>query len=69
MSRDQMRRIAAFLSEYTEADGCLPIPPNPVYIRDAIHVMVTQLGWTEAGIRRQALKDYNVMIPDDCFLT
>lgn len=63
------QRIAAFLSEYTErtADGG-PIPPDPVYIRDAISQLISGGWFTKEELKQEALEKYDVIIPDRMFL-
>lgn len=62
-------RLARFLSEYAKRasdDG--PIPPDPVYIRDAIGVLIDEGVFTRDELRRAALEQYDVIIPDSFFL-
>lgn len=70
MTGSYYQRIAAFLSEYTErkADGG-PIPPDPVYIVDAISLLISEGMFTKDELKLAALEKYDVIIPDRFFLT
>lgn len=61
-------RIASFLSEYCTTDaGCI-IPPDPVYIADAISLLISEGIFTESSMKMAALKMYDVVIPDRFFI-
>ena len=70
MTGSYYQRIAAFLSEYVEmtADGG-PIPPDPVYIVDAISLLISEGMFTKDELKLEALEKYDVIIPDRFFLT
>ena len=62
------QRIADFLSCYTEAEGCDPIPADPVYIRDAISLLISEGLFTREEILNEALEKFRVIIPDRMFI-
>lgn len=70
MTGSYYQRIAAFLSEYVErtADGG-PIPPDPVYIMDAISLLISEGAFTKYDMKLEALEKYDVIIPDRYFPT
>lgn len=61
-------RLAAFLSELAATKDGGPIPPDPTYIRDAINLLISEGYFTEADLKRQALRDYDVIIHDRFFI-
>ena len=69
MTGSYYQRIAAFLSCYTklQRDGG-PIPPDPVYIRDAISQLISGGWFTKEELKREALEKYDVIIPDRMFM-
>lgn len=69
MTGSYYERIAAFLSDYMEMNpGHDPIPPDPIYITDAISMMTSEYGFTKAELKREALEKYDVIIADRFFL-
>ena len=63
----QLKRIAAFLNQYVNCDGYPTLPENEVFVKDAISVLVEQNVMSVSEIRREALRDYDVIIPWDYF--
>lgn len=69
MTGSYYQRIAAFLSCYAELrQGGGPIPPNPLYIRDAISMLISEQGFTREQLQREALEKFDVIIPDRMFM-
>lgn len=70
MTGSYYQRIAAFLSCYTELrqDGG-PIPADPIYITDAISLLISEGMFTKDELKLAALEKYDVIIPDRFFLT
>lgn len=65
---EQLIRIATFLSQYVNrADGGTVLPPDPAFIKSAIKVLIDNKVMTAEQIRREALKEYLVIIPYDFF--
>lgn len=60
-------RLACFLSQFAELENGDPIPEDPLYIRDAINLLLTE-GIPKEKIRQEALIQYGVYIPDDYFM-
>ena len=69
MTGSYYQRIAAFLSCYTELrqDGG-PIPADPIYIVDAICLLMGEEGRTKGQLQREALERFDVIIADRFFL-
>lgn len=69
MTGSYYQRIAAFLSCYTELrqDGG-PIPADPIYIVDAISLLISEEGYTKEQLQREALERFDVVIADRFFL-
>lgn len=61
-------RIASFLSEYAELAAGGRIPPDPVHIADAINLLISTGFFTEDTMKAEALKEYDVVIPDRFFI-
>ena len=61
-------RVASFLSEYASTDAGCVIPPDLVYIADAISLLISEGIFTEATMKMAALKMYDVVIPDRFFI-
>lgn len=59
----QLKLIAAFLSQYLEANNGMLIPPDEAYIMDGISVLLEENIMTLDELRREALKDFNVIVP------
>ena len=69
MTGSYYERIAAFLSDYMEMNpGHDPIPPDPIYIVDAISLLISEEGYTKEQLQREALERFDVVIPDRYFL-
>lgn len=68
MTESNLQRIADFLSCYAEKEGCDPVPANPVYIRDAISLLISEGIFTAEELRREAVAEWNVIIPERFFL-
>lgn len=68
MTGSYYQRIAAFLSCYTklQRDGG-PIPADPIYITDAISLLISEEGYTKEQLQREALERFDVVIPDRYF--
>lgn len=62
---EQMKRIAAFLSQYVHCNGGL-LPEDDVdTLKDAIAMILKDEIMTVAEMRCEALADYGVIIPWD----
>ena len=59
----QLELIAQFLSQYLQVNDGLAFPAQEDYIRDGIRVMVEEKIMTIGELRREALAQYNVIIP------
>ena len=59
----QLELIAAFLSQYLQANDGMLIPPNEAYIRDGIAVLLEENIMTLYELRMEALRDFNVIVP------
>ena len=59
----QLKLIAAFLSQYLEANNGMLIPPDEAYIRDGIAVLLEENIMTLDELRMEALRDFNVIVP------
>lgn len=59
-------RLAAYLSQYMSANG-EDIPPKPAIITAAISKMIEFNYTTPDRMRREALEQFDVIIPDDYF--
>lgn len=64
---DQIERIAAFLRQYVEYDGGLLLPADREAIKDAVSLMIENKIMSVDEMRREALREYNVIIPWDLF--
>ena len=64
---EQMKRIAAFLSQYVECDGCDMPWESVKLLRDAIAIVINEGIMTISEMRFEALRDYKVIIPWDMF--
>lgn len=69
MNTDLYERIAEFLSDFMCMPGGLPIPPDPVYIRDSISVLISEGFYTADELKQEALERWSVIIPERFFLT
>lgn len=64
LTNDQDDRIAHFLSIYViDANTGGVLPAHPAYIKDAIGLILDKGVMTEKEMKREALKDWNVIIP------
>ena len=64
---EQMKRIAAFLSQYVHCDGG-DLPWDDVKVlRDAIAMILRDEVMTIGEMRFEALRDYKVIMPWDMF--
>lgn len=69
MIKGYYARIADFLSQYsTTAEGDR-IPPNPIYIRSAIEVLINERIFTKEELKQEAIRTHDVIIRDDLFPT
>lgn len=62
------KRLAAYLSQYVATEDGGELPPNPVYLRDAIHLLTYCGPFTKEQLRSEALEMYDVIIPEDYFM-
>ena len=67
MSFDQDNRIAHFLSRYVYTSNHNPIPAEPRYIKCAIRMLMEENIMTRNEIRKKALSDFEVIIPEEYF--
>ena len=64
MKNEQLQLVAAWISQYvTPTDGGLMIPADPRFLKDGIQLLIEGGVMTPEEIRREALKDYGVIIP------
>ena len=64
---EQLKRIAYFLSQYVHCNGG-PIPWDDVeVIKDAVSIVLEDEVMTVDEMRREALKEYDVIIPWNFF--
>ena len=59
----QLKLIAAFLSQYLEANNGMLIPPDEAYVKDGIAVLLEENIMTLDKLRMEALRDFNVIVP------
>ena len=58
--------IAEFICEHIRPINGALIPPNPRAIQSGLFMMLAA-GWTQEDIKREAIREYNVIIRDDLF--
>jgi len=64
---EQLKRIAYFLSQYVHCNGG-PLPWDDIeVIKDAVAIVLNDEVMTVDEMRREALKEYDVIIPWDFF--
>lgn len=62
------KRVAAYLSQYVAAEDGGELPPNPVYIRDAISLLISNGTLSKEQMQSEALEMFDVVIPDRFFM-
>ena len=68
MASEQVLRIAAYLSQYIVADNGFPVlPSKPDILKKAIKMVMDGYGMTEEDVKKEALSDFDVIIPYDWF--
>ena len=58
--------IAAFICDHIRPINGGLIPPNPRAIQSGLFMMLAA-GWTQEDVKREAIREYNVIIRDDLF--
>lgn len=63
---EQLQLIAAWLSQYvTPSSGGILVPAEADFIRDGIHLLIDNRVMTPEEIRKEALEEFQVIIPWD----
>ena len=60
--------VAAYLNRYRNDIG-FNVSPSPVWIREAISLLIYKGILTADEMKREALKDFDVVLADRLFLT
>lgn len=63
MSDDFRNKLAAFISEYIDTINGGKYTDDDV-IRQSIKILITENVFTVNGLRKQAIKDYQILIPE-----
>ena len=58
--------IAAFINDHVRPINGGMIPPDPRAIQGGLLALLA-CGWTKEGIKREAIREYSVIIRDDLF--
>lgn len=66
MSDEMLYRICNFLNQFVWVEGGL-LKPEPAHIRDAIKLLIAENVMSKDEMRKEALRDYLVIIPNDFF--
>lgn len=64
---EQNERICRFLSQYVEIQGGELLPSDEEYLKDGITPLSINSAMTKDEIRREALREYNVIVPEHLF--
>ncbi len=64
---ETLRRIAGFLAQYVHWHGSPPEPQIPVIVH-AIDLLISEEVMTAEEIRREALKEFAVIIPAELLI-
>ena len=64
MTNDYRNKIADFISEYIDTINGGKYTDDDV-IRQSIKILIAEKVFTVDGLRRQALKDYEIIIPEN----
>ena len=62
---DTLQRLAAFLSQYARSRDGGVIPPETAYVKAAIRLLIDEEVMTAEEIRREALKEFGVIVPSE----
>ena len=60
---DTLQRLACFLSQYVQCWYMRVIEPDTAMVKDAIALLIDEEVMTAEEIRREALKEFAVIIP------
>lgn len=64
---EQLVRITGFLRQYVQQPDGKPLPPTQAHIICGIKVLIEDGIMTAEDIRFEALRDFDVFIPDNFF--
>ena len=68
MNWSYYEKVAAYLDQYRyDLDWDL-VPPSPIWIREAISVLIYKDVLTKDEMKREALRDFDVVLADNLFL-
>ena len=64
---EQLRLVSAFLSQYVQPEEGMILPDDEETIRSAIGLLLRENVMTVEEIKREALEEYNVIVPYNLF--
>lgn len=64
---EQNERICRFLSRYVEIQGGGLLPSDERFLKDGIMQLIDNCIMTKDEIKREALREYNVIVPEHLF--
>lgn len=64
---DWFRRVSAWLRQYVQVPGGGLLPESERHIRDGLSLILDEGVMTGKEARREALEEFNVIIPDEYF--
>lgn len=68
MTPESYWKVADWLSQYAEKTTGERITPDPVWITEAVTNLIDTGTFTQEELRREALRETGVMIPEQFFL-
>ena len=67
MIDEQLYRICNYLNQYLLRNDGYLLRPDPAYLKAGISMLIEKEVLTKEEIKREALEDYSVLIPENLF--